>query len=260
VPLYKLGGGQGKWAFYAIFLFGSILAATTAVVLLFAVKEPEHARRRREVKVVHPPYRQLITRPVAAFLVVAFTGNFAMGVWEVIWSLYLRHLGASMKFVSYTWVAFSVPMLLAFVGGYLAERYNRWALMFSGYVVSACAWITYGVTTNLTLFIVVSVVEGFAVAWSYPAKAAFLVQVVPPRFLGSVQGLETTFVQIAGLVGTLVAPVLYGYLSGYVIAVAGVVSLIGLCFAAPVLFREWERLRRERDVRLLDSTLVQSGD
>jgi|WetSurMetagenome_2_1015567.scaffolds.fasta_scaffold34601_3 MFS transporter, DHA1 family, multidrug resistance protein len=247
VPLYNLGGGQGKWAFYTIFLFCSIISAITAVVLLFSIKEPAHAKRRRAVKVPHPPYRELITRPVAAFFLIAFTGNFAMGVWEVIWSLYLRHLGASMAFVGYTWVAFSVPMLFSFLGGWLADRYNRWALMFSGYLVSAAAWITYGTARNLTLFLVVSVIEGFAIAWSYPAKSAFLVQVVPPRWLGSVQGLESTFVQVAGLTGTLVAPLLYSHLSGYVICIAGGISIVGLVFAGPVLFKEWGRLQGERD-------------
>jgi MFS family permease len=247
VPLYSLGGGQGKWAFYTIFLFGAALSALTTLLLFFAVKEPEHARLRREVKVKHPPYRQLITRPVMAFLVVAFTGHFAMGVWEVVWSIWLDHLGASLRFIGFTWVAFSVPMLLSFVGGYLADRHNRWALMFSGYVISALAWIMYGVTTNLTLFIVVNVIEGFAVAWSYPAKAAFLVQVVPPRWLGSVQGLEQTCVQIAGLIGTLVAPVLYNYVSGYVISIAGALSLLGLFCAAPILSKEWKRLRSDRE-------------
>ena len=89
------------------------------------------------LKVKHPPYRTLVTRPVLAFLVVAMTGNFAMGVFEVLWSLWLRHLGASMRFIGVTWIAFSVPMLLAWVGGYLADRYSRWVLMFSGYSVSA---------------------------------------------------------------------------------------------------------------------------
>jgi DHA1 family multidrug resistance protein-like MFS transporter len=248
VPLYNLGGGEGKWAFYTIFLFCSVISAITAIVLLFAIKEPAHARQQRAIRVKHPSYRQLVTRPVAAFLVVAFTGHFAMGVWEVVWSLWLRHLGASMAFVGYTWIAFSVPMLFAFFGGWLADRYNRWVLMFSGYLVSAAAWITYGSTRNLMVFLAVSVIEGFAVAWSYPAKAAFLVQVVPPRWLGSVQGLEGTFIQVAGLLGTLVAPVLYGYVSGYVISVAGVVSVVGLVFAAPVLYKEWERLRKGRDV------------
>ncbi|MBN1628258.1 MAG: MFS transporter, partial [Thermoleophilia bacterium] len=260
VPLYNLGGGQGTWAFYAIFLFGAALSAITAVVLLFTIKEPEHARRRREVKVERPPYRRLITKPIAAFFVVAFTGHFAMGVWEVIWSLWLRHLGASMSFVSWTWVAFSLPMLLSFIGGYLADRYNRWALMFSGYLVSAVAWLIYGATTNLTLFLAVSVMEGFAVAWSYPAKAAFLVQVVPPRWLGSVQGLEQTFIQIAGLIGTLTAPFLYEYISGYVISLGGVISIVGLAFAGPVLYKAWQGLKTRETATQVVSTVAQSDD
>ena len=241
-PLYSLGGGQGKWAFYAIFLFGSVLSALPAIALMLAVREPEQARRRRVVKVKHPPYRALVTKPVLAFLVVAMTGNFAMGVFEVLWSLWLRHLGASVRFVGLTWIAFSVPMLLAWLGGYLADRYNRWVLMFSGYTVSAFAWITYGITHNLVLFLVVNVVEGLAVAWSYPAKQGFFVQTVPSRWLGSLQGLEQTSGQAAALVGTLIAPVLYGHFSGYVISLAGVISLLGLVFAGPVLRREWTRL------------------
>ena len=143
-PLYTLGGGQGTWAFYTIFLFGSALSLLTALVVLVFVKEPEHARRRRAVKVKHPPYRKLVTKPILAFLIVAATGHFAMGVFEVLWSLWLRHLGASVRFIGFTWIAFSVPMLLSFAGGYLADRYSRWALMFSGYTVAAFAWIFYG--------------------------------------------------------------------------------------------------------------------
>ena len=79
---------------------GARCRLSRAVLLLFTIKEPEHARRRREVKVARTLRTgSLITRPVVAFLVVAFTGNFAMGVWEVVWSLWLRHLGASMSFV-----------------------------------------------------------------------------------------------------------------------------------------------------------------
>jgi MFS family permease len=240
--LYSLGGGEGKWAFYAIFIFGGALSAITTLVLLFAIKEPEYSRRRRAVRVKRPSYRRLVTVPVLAFIVVSSTGHFAMGVFEVLWSLWLRHIGASVRFIGLTWIAFSVPMLLSWVGGYLADRYNRWVLMFSGYTVSAFAWIMYGATTNLLLFLLVNIIEGFAVAWSYPAKQAFMVQVVPPRWLGSVQGLEQSCLQLSALIGTLLAPVLYVHLSGYVISVAGVVSLTGLIFAGPILFREWRRL------------------
>jgi DHA1 family multidrug resistance protein-like MFS transporter len=257
-PLYSLGGGHGTWAFYTIFLFGSALSLLTAIALLMVVKEPEHARRRRTVKVQHPPYRTLVTRPILAFLIVAATGNFAMGVFEVLWSLWLRHLGATVRFIGFTWIAFSAPMLLAFAGGYLADRYSRWALMFSGYAVAAFAWIVYGSTANLTLFLIVNIVEGLAFAWSYPAKQGFLVQVAPPRWLGSVQGLEQTSVQVAALVGTLVAPVLYSYISGYVISVAGVISLVGLAVAAPILYQTWRSLKaRGETVEKVDADAIE---
>lgn len=245
-PLYSLGGGQGKWAFYTIFIFGSALSALTAVALVLGIREPEHARRRRAVKAPRPSYRRLITRPVLAFLVVAATGHFAMGVFEVLWSLYLRQLGASMRFIGLTWVAFSLPMLLAVVGGYLADRYNRWALMFGGYTISALAYVWYGSTRYLVLFLVVNVIEGLAIAWSYPAKQSFLVSVVPPRWLGSVQGAEQAAVQAGALAGTLVAPLLFTQISGLVISLGGLVSLAGLAFAGPILYREWQRLGQVR--------------
>jgi MFS family permease len=93
------------------------------------------------------------------------------------------------------------------------------------------------------VFLIVNVIEGFAIAFSYPAKQAFLVQVSPKRFVGTVTGLETTSMQLAGLIGTLAAPVMYGWMSGYVMAFGGVVNLIGLAIAAPVLARAWRRVR-----------------
>ena len=241
-PLYSLGGGQGKWAFYAIFIFGSALSALTAVALAIAVKEPEHFVHRRLDKLKQPSYRVLVTPAVVAFLVIGATGQFAMGVFEVLWSVWLRHLGASVRFVGMTWIAFSVPMLFSWVGGYLADRHSRWILMFSGYTISAFAWMSYGVTRNLTLFIVINVVEGFAVAWSYPSKQSFLVAVVPSRWLGSIQGLENSSMQLAALIGTLIAPILYQRISGLVITLAGVISFAGLLYAAPVLRKEHLRL------------------
>ncbi len=179
VPIYALGGDKGSWGFYAIFLFGSALSALTAVALMLTIKEPESARRARRQRPKRPPLRELLTGPIVAFVVIAFTGNYAMGAFEVIWSIYLRDIGASLDYISLTWVAFSVPMLFSWVGGRIADNHNRYRLLLSGYLFSAVAWMIYGMTKNLTLFMIVNVLEGFAIAYSYPAKQAFLVQVSP---------------------------------------------------------------------------------
>jgi MFS family permease len=130
----------------------------------------------------------------------------------------------------------------------LADKYSRFALMFVGYTISAVSWILYGTTTNLTFFIIINVVEGFAIAFSYPPKQAFLIQVSPPKWLGTVTGIEATSMQLAGMIGTFLAPVLYDWMSGYVLALGGVVSLVGLAATAPVLHREWRRLSAQGPV------------
>lgn len=60
-------------------------------------------------------------------------------------------------------------------------------------------------------------------------------------------GMENTSMQLAGLIGTLAAPIVYGWVSGYVLALAGCVSLLGLAIAAPVLRNEWRRLNEADD-------------
>ena len=250
-PLYALGGG-GKDGFYAIFYFGAVLSACALVALVVFIKEPAALKTRRAQrreateargrKASRPPYKAIFTAPILAFVVVAFTSHFAMGAWDVIWSLYLDSLGASKTFISMTWVAFSVPMLLSVFGGMVADRYSRFWLFAIGYALSGCAWIFYGMSTNLAALIVVNVLEGIAIAFSYPAKQAFLIQVSPRQWIGTVTGVEATSMQLAGLLGSLLAPLMYARISGHVLTVAGIFSLVGLASVAPVLYRAWKRL------------------
>lgn len=252
-PLYSLAG-EGKSGFYAIFYFGGILSGVALAAVIVFVREPaalstRRSQRRREREAGgrapgRPPWRTVFTPTIWAFVIVAFTSHYAMGAFDVVWSLWLDHLGASMTFISLTWVAFSVPMLLSFVGGMVADRYSRYWLFVVGYALSGIAWIFYGVTTNFTLFVVVNVLEGLAIAFAYPAKQAFLIQVSPRRWIGTVTGVEATSMQLAGLLGSLTAPLLFAKMSGHVLALAGGVSLTGLAVAAPILYRAWRQLTK----------------
>ena len=250
-PLYALGGGHTS-GFYAIFYFGAALSACALVALVLFVREPAALKTRRSQalrekeragggrRAGRPPYRAIFTAPIVAFVVIAFTSHLAMGTWDVVWSLYLRSLGASMTFISFTWVAFSVPMLLSVFGGMVADRYSRFWLFFVGYALSSFAWMFYGISTNLTALIVVSALEGVAIAFSYPAKQAFLIQVSPRRWIGTVTGVEATSMQLAGLVGSLLAPLLYQRIHGHVLTLAGIFTFAGLLCVAPILHRAWQ--------------------
>ena len=252
-PLYALGGG-GKGGFYAIFYFGAALSAVALAAIILFVREPaalktRRAQRRRDVeaggsrKAGRPPYRTIFTPAILAFVVIAFTSHYAMGAFDVVWSLWLARLGASKTYISMTWVAFSAPMLLSFLGGMIADRYSRFWLFVIGYALSGVAWVFYGVTTNLTLFVIVNVLEGIAIAFSFPAKQGFLIQVSPRRWIGTVTGVEVTAMQLGGFLGALTAPLLYARVSGQVMALAGIVSLVGLGAMTPILYKTWKQVK-----------------
>jgi MFS family permease len=86
-------------------------------------------------------------------------------------------------------------------------------------------------------------VGGLAFAFAFPAKQALLVQVSPPRWLGSIQGIEQGSMQGAAFIGTLVAPLVYGAIGGWVFAVCGGVALAGVAVATPILGRHWACIR-----------------
>ncbi len=238
VPLYSLGGGKGVWAFYTIFIFGGALSVLTGLALMLTIREPARKARREQPR--RPPARALLAGPIIAFVVIAFTGNYAVGAFEVLWSIYLQDIGTSMNFVAATWIAFSVPMLFSWVAGRLSDKSNRFLLMMIGYGISALAWMTYGLTTIPLVLLAVNVVEGFAIAFSYPAKQAFLVQMSPRPWVGTILGIETSSLQLATLVGSLTAPLLYDRIGGKTLVVGGMLALAGLAAMAPTLGRAWK--------------------
>jgi DHA1 family multidrug resistance protein-like MFS transporter len=248
-PMYALGGGQGAFAFYAIFLFGAVITAAAAAALAVFLREPAKAERRSGDGERRPGLRTLVSRPIAAIILVVATAEFAMGGFEVVWSIYLRDLGASLTVVGLTWVLFSAPLLLSFLGGRLADRYSRFALMTAGFAVQGACWLLVPVFHDPAVFLLLLPLDGLAFAFAFPAKQAFLVQVSPRRWLGSIQGIEQAAMQLAAVVGTVTAPLLYASVGGWFFALAGGVALTGLLVAAPVLRRTWSALQEEGGAR-----------
>ena len=139
-------------------------------------------------------------------------------------------------------------MMLAFVGGYLADRYNRWVLMFAGYGISALCYITYGSTANLTLFLGRERHRGLGYRLVLPCQAGLLRAGGTATLAGQPQGIESSAVQVGALVGTLLAPSSTATYPATSSAWA-VRVLAGLLFAGPILYREWRRLQQQPERR-----------
>jgi DHA1 family multidrug resistance protein-like MFS transporter len=248
--LYALEGGRDAWAFRAVFLCAVLVTLSAAVLLAVFLSEPARGCEPRGAP-ERAPWRALLSRPVVAIIVVVATAQYAMGAFEVVWSIYLRDLGASMMTIGLTWVLFSAPLLFSFVGGRIADRSDRIALVIGGFTVQAVCWLLVPAAHDPTIFLVVLPVDGLAFALAFPAKQALLVQFSPRRWLGALQGAEQTAMQLAAFAGTVTAPLLYTWLGGTCFAVAGGVGLAGLVVACPTLYREWLHVRATRGRRSL---------
>ena len=235
--LLSLESGGGDYGFQAIFFFGSVITAAAAVALAVYMREPEKPGGSVRRATSRPPLRSLLSRPVAAIILIVATAEFAVGGFEVVWSIYLRDLGASFAVVGLTWVLFSAPLLLSFLGGRLADRHSRLALMLAGFSVQAICWLLVPILHDPAVFLLLLPVDGLAFALAFPAKQALLVQVSPQPWLGTIQGMEQSGMQLAALIGTATAPLLYAWLGAGFFAVAGIVGLAGLIVGTPVLRR-----------------------
>jgi MFS family permease len=189
-----------------------------------------------------------MSRPVVAVILIVATAQYATGAFEVVWSIYLRDLGASITTVGLTWIVFSAPLLLSFLGGRVADRHSRLALMYAGFGVQAVCWLLVPVLHDPGAFLIVLPIDGLAFAFAFPAKQALLVRISPRKWLGSIQGAEQTAMQLAAFVGTVSMPLLYESMGGACFAVAGVVALAGLAAAAPALLRDPDGLSAARAV------------
>ena len=236
----------GDYGFDAIFLFGSAITAAAAVTLAVYLREPDKAGGSPRHALPRPPLRSLLSRPVAAIILIVATAEFAIGGFEVVWSIYLRDLGASLAVVGLTWVLFSAPLLLSFLGGRLADRHSRLALLVAGFSVQAVCWLLVPIFHDPAVFLLIVPVDGLALALASPATQAFLVQVSPPPWLGTIQGMEQSGMQLAALIGTVAAPLLYARLGAGFFAVAGIVGLGGLLVGTPILRRTSLALRAAR--------------
>lgn len=229
-----LGGVLSSvWGLSAPFVFGAVLSGLAMLGLLRGLGQSP-------IEVVHPIDRgaSLPARPIRATLWPLYIVNFGwtglIGMYDTVWSLYMRFLGASNLVIGLSFTFFAVPLLASnFLGGKLANaRSRRNALILGGSLLNAGTVFLYVASKSVWLSIVVSMVEAFSMSLIGPALQAQLMDDLPPNLRGTVQGRF----QAVGTLGSLVMAVASGVLMIHSIrdpfwAGAGLLVLTTLVFA-----------------------------
>ena len=173
---------------------------------------------------------RLWNRGLVAVLVINVGGYFAGGTYEVIWSLFLQHLGAGLDLIGFTFAMFGLPvLLLSPFAGRLVDRRGSLAFIVAGSLLPATVAIAYTMITNPVYAIPLVLLEATGFAMLNPALYAVVAANSPPGRSSTAQGLFGA----AGTVGFIVASLIAGVLASanivypiYVFSAVLVTSLI----------------------------------
>ena len=145
--------------------------------------------------------RTLLRLPaVQSALCAAIAFYLTIGMFEALWSILLRDLGAQTWLIGLTLSLFTIPMILfAPKGGALAQRKGPIRVVSVSILVAAACTAIYGIAP-LWVLIVVSAVHATADAYTLPSNQVAVAIASPPDQVATGQGLlGATGLAVAGL-------------------------------------------------------------
>ena len=177
-----------------------IMAAMYGAVLLLAITldldaSPAPAQKR----VLRGLLEQ---RSIRAALCASIAFYITIGMYEAVWALLLKDLGASTWLVGLTLSLFTVPMIfLAPFGGRTAQRLGPLRVASGTILIATLCTTSYGfVPLWIALFI--SLAHAVADSFTMPANQVAVAIASPPEHIASGQGLlGAVGVAVAGIVG-----------------------------------------------------------
>ena len=163
-----------------------------------------------EPGLVQAPMGHLFNRLLLAALVMNLGFALAIGVYEVVWSLYLEMLGASIEWIGFTFTLFALPVLfLSAYAGRLIDRHGglRFAVV-GGLAIAGCG-ILYALSTEPVFPALVILIEATATAFVAPALYSLLASGTPVGRSSTAQGIFGASTQVGIIVASLLAGQLY---------------------------------------------------
>jgi MFS family permease len=156
------------------------------------------------------PLRELLNPSFLGATVMNFGFYSSVGVYEVIWSLYMRHLGASIEWIGFTFTVFGLPVLL--IGpfaGRIVDRVGPLPFAAIGGLVVAGTGFAYTLATDPTTPVFFVLIE--ATGWSFfgPALFAILAHGTPHGRSSTAQGLFGSSGTLSFVIASSVAGVLF---------------------------------------------------
>jgi len=209
-----------------------IAALVIGVTLRWSVRRPAAPTSSGGINLFGPSRMESAVRAVA---VISIGLGLLIGIYDVIWSLYMRTLGASDPVIGISFTLFALPFLIATpLAGWIADRWDRRWVAVGSVVLGSLIGPLYPFMKDIPLVMIVGAGEATTWAFNGPAMNAFLMDAVPER-KAEAQGLVGTAQSAATAVGSLAGGALFGVGVGVPFYVAGAAGVLFALLALPGL-------------------------
>ena len=156
------------------------------------------------------PISALFNRRVIAALVLTFGVHLSFGTYEVVWSIYLVALGATVAWVGLTFVIFAIPeMIVGPIAGRIVDRRGPVAIILASGHVIILSGAVYATASSYIVPSVMVPFEAAATAAMMPALFAMLSRGAPAGRSSTAQGIFGATSTLALVVASLVAGALF---------------------------------------------------
>ena len=153
---------------------------------------------------------RLLNRGLIAAIILNAGGYYGGGTYEVIWSLFLRGLGADLALIGLTFAMFGLPVLvLSPYAGRLVDRRGSYMFIVIGMILPAVTGVLYTLMRDPALAVPLILVEATGFAFLNPALYTVVAANSPPGRSSTAQGLFGA----AGTLGFIIASVTTGVLA-----------------------------------------------
>lgn len=230
-----LGGGLAVFGRWTVFV--TTAAALAVAALVAAVALGPMVRRTVERTPVTVPNVRSGRGGVVLRAVLLMTAGIGLlsGIYEVIWSLYMRAIGASDVVIGLSFSLWALPLVLVTpFAGWASDRLDRRWIAAASVGLTALVGPVYPFLRNIPVVMAVGAVEAGLWAFAEPAMNAFLMDAVPEA-RGEAQGVVGTALNATMAIGSLAAGALFAAGLGVPFVAGCVACLVFVLAAVPSL-------------------------
>lgn len=177
-----------------------------------AVTRAANAAQAGQVAASEPsaPLSRLLNPNFLAAVIIYFGVSLAFGVYEVTWTLYMLHLGASLEWVGATFSIFGIGVVIASpIAGRVIDRVGAIRFAVLGSICIAISGVLYVVSTEPVFPSFVVPFEAVAEGFLVPALFALVALGTPAGRSSTAQGIFGAVGTVALIVASLSAGVLF---------------------------------------------------